>query len=68
VLEEEMKRANEEYEKAIYRASEWFLALHFAQAVNKINSPGGIVKEDLHSQMSQVLKLMLSETDADLIC
>ena len=40
-------------------------------AMNKINFlcfPGGIVKEDLHSQMSQVLKLMLSETDADLIC
>lgn len=39
--------------------------------MNKINFlcfPGGIVKEDLHSQMSQVLKLMLSETDADLMC
>jgi len=31
VLEEEMKRANEEYEKAVYRASEWFLALHLVQ-------------------------------------
>jgi len=39
--------------------------------MNKINFlrfPGGIVKGDLHLQMSQVLKLMLSETDADLIC
>ena len=31
MLEEEMKRANEEYEKAVYRASEWFLALHLVQ-------------------------------------
>ncbi|KAF5361071.1 hypothetical protein D9756_004647 [Leucocoprinus leucothites] len=68
VLEEEMKQANEEYAKAVSRASEYFVVLHVVlRVINSFSFSRGNRIEDLHSQVSEVLKLMLSETDADLI-
>ena len=60
-LEDDMMIANEEYVQAVNRASEPFCLVF--QGHHSIFTS----TEDLHSQVSEVLRMMLSESDADVL-
>jgi len=59
-LEDEMTLANEEYIQAVNRASQSIV--RFSTNATKIS-----LIEDLHSQVSDVLRMMLGESDADIL-
>jgi mediator of RNA polymerase II transcription subunit 21 len=58
--EDEMTLANEEYIQAVNRASQSIV--RFSTNATKIS-----LIEDLHSQVSDVLRMMLGESDADIL-
>lgn len=59
-LETEMTQANLEYIRAVNRASR---PPFFVEILPKIN----IFSEDLHSQISEILRMMLEDTDAEVL-
>jgi mediator of RNA polymerase II transcription subunit 21 len=61
-LEDEITLANEEYIQAVNRASQSIIRF----STNATNTKISLI-EDLHSQVSDVLRMMLSESDADIL-